>query len=654
MLQKTGERQVGANLDDIRDDHKERYLWVRSQLQETDAVLDAGCGIGYGSMLLSEKVRDVHAVDVSEDAIACARRYWENSNITHDVQDLHFLELPDRALYDAVVAFEIIEHLIEPRLFLQCVRKHIQPKGRLFISVPNEKKIQHSIELNPFHMRHYTHGEVTELLVECGYTVNAILSQDTKELMPGTSGNFIVVDATPTSANVTPTNFAKLCQRAVSNGVALISARAVALAKARKDVQSLKLRLDALAKKAATESQDARRSDFSTTLNEIGQRIQTIEGTLIFDLRQRSSVLETAERAAKDGLSSAQFQIIRLEDEKRALLTGLNRVNERRVEQTQKISRLRTELSTLSRALDDLRAENIHLASVKESLADHKNQLDRVRIELAERSAKLESERTVAQLTKERWLEERDQLRVQLQAAEQRVIEADRLREVLIRDQETQADRIADLERELANKQVEFDTALCKASQRETELNERWLEERDQLGVQFLVAEQRVIEADRLREVLIRDQETQADRIADLEGELANMHVKFNEQSALQSDTKKKLLKLNEALKQAQVDAEARKSEANIATTQAKNLAVKLLAVAAENDELSKTNDLLALDIDKARYDQIFVSHTPRKEPPSLGRLWRDLKCHKFYGPYLTKAVLNSMGLRRKRKITYR
>lgn len=80
-LKKTGERQVGTELDDIRNDHKNRYLWVQDKLNSNEVIIDAGCGIGYGSRILSKKCASVTSFDISNAAIDYANKYWKQSNI---------------------------------------------------------------------------------------------------------------------------------------------------------------------------------------------------------------------------------------------------------------------------------------------------------------------------------------------------------------------------------------------------------------------------------------------------------------------------------------------------------------------------------------------------------------------------------------------
>ncbi len=194
-MKKTGERQVAETLDGIREDHRNRYLWACQEIGKCSTLLDAGCGVGYGSNILSEVADRIFACDISGDAIQYAQEYWKASNIDFFVADLHchpWSKLPE---LDVVVAFEVVEHLAFPELFLSGIATRLKAGGKLFISVPNESVINHSVSLNPFHFRHYTNEDAANLLTECGFQVESIRSQNDLEILPHDSGNFLLYEA---------------------------------------------------------------------------------------------------------------------------------------------------------------------------------------------------------------------------------------------------------------------------------------------------------------------------------------------------------------------------------------------------------------------------------------------------------------------------
>jgi SAM-dependent methyltransferase len=126
-------------------------------------VLDAGCGVGYGSAFLGAAARSVVGVDVSGEAIDYARARYGGGNVEFAVGDLQQLERTD-AEFDAVVAFEVIEHLPQPERFVVEVRRVLKPDGVLVVSTPRSEQGSSARPENPFHEREFTSAEFEHLL----------------------------------------------------------------------------------------------------------------------------------------------------------------------------------------------------------------------------------------------------------------------------------------------------------------------------------------------------------------------------------------------------------------------------------------------------------------------------------------------------------
>lgn len=260
-LSKTGERQVSVDMEGIRDDHKLRYAWAAERIGSDDVVLDAGCGIGYGSNILSERAKKVIAFDASREAIDYASRYWKTDNINFSVKDAYTLGFKKDVKFDVVVAFEIIEHLPTPRLFLSRLRMFLRKSSRVFISVPNERRIRYSCELNPFHFMHYTENDVADLARDSGYSVVAMFGQDKDGIMEKTSGDFHVIelkpnelmDRSPTLKDEDVSNIVIDYYEAVSHRSSLIKRLSSDVSRHVEAIDKLKKTINEHAKKARVE-----------------------------------------------------------------------------------------------------------------------------------------------------------------------------------------------------------------------------------------------------------------------------------------------------------------------------------------------------------------------------------------------------------------
>lgn len=173
----TGERQYGRNLEEIKRNHLVRYQWAADRLEDGDRVLDAACGIGYGTAMLAKAGRRATGLEVNSDVVLIAK-YWygDGEACSFECAELHSWTGQSEG-YDVVVSFETIEHLVCPDIFLCAAWECLKPGGRLYFSTPNADVEEHRLEGNPFHLRHYTALMASGLARSCGFTVDCIWSQ---------------------------------------------------------------------------------------------------------------------------------------------------------------------------------------------------------------------------------------------------------------------------------------------------------------------------------------------------------------------------------------------------------------------------------------------------------------------------------------------
>jgi SAM-dependent methyltransferase len=160
-LDNGGERFVpeihGATL--IEAEHRARYNWVTALAADRD-VLDAGCGVGWGSEVLARAgARRVLGVDIDERAIADAsRRSGDAAEFI--VGDLSALPLEPKQ-FDLVVCFEAIEHVPAPDRAIAELRRVLRDDGVLALSSPNRGVYAPG---NQFHLRELTSDELEQEL----------------------------------------------------------------------------------------------------------------------------------------------------------------------------------------------------------------------------------------------------------------------------------------------------------------------------------------------------------------------------------------------------------------------------------------------------------------------------------------------------------
>lgn len=135
-------------------------------------LLDFGCGRGALAGVAME--RGFHAVGVEADsgARAIASRRSELA-VFEDLARLHDAE--PAARFDAIVLWQVIEHLREPRYELEKLRDLLLPEGLLVIATPNAECLKARLArgawenfANPTHLHYFSERSLGRLLASCG------------------------------------------------------------------------------------------------------------------------------------------------------------------------------------------------------------------------------------------------------------------------------------------------------------------------------------------------------------------------------------------------------------------------------------------------------------------------------------------------------
>ena len=142
-------------------EHLVRYAWA-GRLAAGKRVLDAGCGLGYGSRILRHAgAADVVGVDIAEAVVeaACA---VEEPGLRFEVGDVGELAYENGA-FDLVVCFEVIEHVQDQRRVIGELARVLAPDGTLVMSSPNRAVY---VPGNPHHVHEYLPEELRAALAE--------------------------------------------------------------------------------------------------------------------------------------------------------------------------------------------------------------------------------------------------------------------------------------------------------------------------------------------------------------------------------------------------------------------------------------------------------------------------------------------------------
>ena len=150
-------------------------------------VVDLGCGAGEMLSALAGQFEQRIGLDAFtvrlEQSSAAQSRDWE-----HRIADLNLPFPLDTASVDAVIANQVIEHIVDPVRFVTEIHRVLRPGGRCMITTPNIRYIRNIAHLlfsghgprtangvrlegdwDGGHIHYFTHRDLTETCAEVGF-----------------------------------------------------------------------------------------------------------------------------------------------------------------------------------------------------------------------------------------------------------------------------------------------------------------------------------------------------------------------------------------------------------------------------------------------------------------------------------------------------
>lgn len=115
-----------------------RYKFCAKMLEGKKAVVEIGCGDGFGIPIMAQAVKHLHCIDWDERNIeGCKKRLSHLKNVTYQHVDLNAQTIDFKA--DAAFSIDVIEHL-EPKkeaAFMEHICQFLHPSSVLITGTPN-------------------------------------------------------------------------------------------------------------------------------------------------------------------------------------------------------------------------------------------------------------------------------------------------------------------------------------------------------------------------------------------------------------------------------------------------------------------------------------------------------------------------------------
>ena len=165
LIDWTGERCVPWAPDvQVVYEHYHRYLWA-AELVRGRRVLDLGSGEGFGSAILAGVAEHVCGVDIDPDTVEHSRLNYAAPNLEFRIASALDLSEFEPDAFNAVVAFEMIEHISAHEQLLEQVERVLRADGLFIVSTPDRRLYSGASGVrNPFHQRELDEVELRALL----------------------------------------------------------------------------------------------------------------------------------------------------------------------------------------------------------------------------------------------------------------------------------------------------------------------------------------------------------------------------------------------------------------------------------------------------------------------------------------------------------
>lgn len=136
-------------------------------------VLEVGCGTGYVLKgLLRFKSLRLYGAELNIEGLKYAKKRLPEVEFVQ--LDMRYSPFEDE--FDAVGAFDVLEHIDEDELIMKNVYKALKSKGLFFISVPQHMWLWSTQDDTSCHKRRYSRKEMIEKLKKAGFSIKFVNS----------------------------------------------------------------------------------------------------------------------------------------------------------------------------------------------------------------------------------------------------------------------------------------------------------------------------------------------------------------------------------------------------------------------------------------------------------------------------------------------
>jgi SAM-dependent methyltransferase len=143
-------------------------VWaLRRYLGGTTRFLEVGCGTGFVLAAIHKQIRrlDVMGAELYAEGLEVARRRLPGVPLAQ----MSALEIPFSGCFDAVGAFDVLEHIEEDERALREMGRAVSPGGGLLLTVPQHPRLWSVADDFAGHVRRYRRNELVAKARKAGW-----------------------------------------------------------------------------------------------------------------------------------------------------------------------------------------------------------------------------------------------------------------------------------------------------------------------------------------------------------------------------------------------------------------------------------------------------------------------------------------------------
>ncbi len=137
------------------------------QFPPSGPLFDVGGGNGFVAKSLQDAGFEVVLLEPGAAGTANAKRRGVQNVVQATLEDAGFLP----GSLAAIGLFDVIEHMRDDRAFMEIIRSHLSPCGKVYLTVPAYQALWSQEDIVAGHHRRYSRVSIRDLLVKSGFAV---------------------------------------------------------------------------------------------------------------------------------------------------------------------------------------------------------------------------------------------------------------------------------------------------------------------------------------------------------------------------------------------------------------------------------------------------------------------------------------------------